>query len=124
MRKLDMRDDAGYQHDVDRPVAHGLIGDIDLAAKGVARLGQKKIINKPTPAAKNNDTSLNLRKLAKAAAYRKSNGQTPKKVVFWLVQAKPSNVSSGHGNSETPLPVCPEERASPTKPAMSASWRK
>jgi hypothetical protein len=43
MRELDMRDDPGNKNEINRPVAHRLIGDVDVAAQRVTGVGQFKI---------------------------------------------------------------------------------
>src|ERR1035437_10905368 len=47
MHEIDMRDHARNQNNIDRSFAHYLIGDVDVAAQRVARLGQSKIVHLP-----------------------------------------------------------------------------
>src|SRR5215210_40764 len=39
--ELDVRDPAGNVDEIERPLAHDLVGDVDVAASGVARLGRR-----------------------------------------------------------------------------------
>ena len=48
-RELDVRDEARHEDEVDRPLAEDLVGDVDGAAPGVARLRNLQRLTASTP---------------------------------------------------------------------------
>src|SRR5258708_19047619 len=114
-----MRNDARNQNEINGPVTHGLIGDIDLATDRVSRGRQYQITHWPAPCLCNPRRPLGkmasiyaqnqlVRKtwLVQAAAYRGiGRGNTPK---YWTESR--SNVrfgSDGPDGPEIRLPLFP-----------------
>src|SRR6266446_10676487 len=129
-----MRNDARNQNDIDGPVTHGLICDIDLATDRVSRGRQYEITHWPraplvqsSASARKNGVNLrsvpigsqNHGEISQAAAYRGiGRGNTPKYWTGVSIQG-PFWVKSCPDGPEVQLPLYPRKRTQVGHRAMS-----